>query len=152
MASALLHFIAAGAIVVPHGKVGGAGQRARSSHGSMMADDGACPSLVVLDLDMCVWTPEMYELYEMPSADKVTRGELNGRGEGVTGVYSGNRVIRLFPGALVALQESYDGVHEGMKLAVASSADTPLAEQIGRAAMRILEVVPGISVYDGVLA
>lgn len=104
------------------------------------------PSLVVLDLDMCVWTPEMYELYEIPTADKVTRGDLNGRGEGITGVYSGNRVIRMFPGALVALQESHDRVHEGLKLAVASSADTPLAERIGRAAMKILEVVSFCSV------
>ena len=35
-----------------------------------------------------------------------------------------------------------------MRLAVASSADTPLAEQIGRAAMKILEVLPGLTVYD----
>jgi len=33
------------------------------------------------------------------------------RGEGVTGVYSGNRVIRMFPGALIALLEVHDGVH-----------------------------------------
>ena len=112
------------------------------------AADGPVPSLVVLDLDMCVWSPEMYELDHMPSANKVTRGDLNGRGEGVTGVYSGHCVIRLFPGALVALQESHDHVHEGMKLAVASSADTPLAEDIGRAAMKILEVVPGTTVHD----
>ena len=95
---------------------------------------GPLPSLVVLDLDMCVWTPEMYELYDMPSSDKVIRGDLNGRGEGVTGVYSGSRVIRMFPGALVALQESHDGVHDGLKLSVASSADTPLAEQVQRSA------------------
>lgn len=47
------------------------------------------------------------------------------RGEGVTGVYSGNRVIRMFPGALIALLEVHDGVHEGLMVAVASSADTP---------------------------
>jgi len=82
---------------------------------------GQLPGLVVLDLDMCVWSPEMYELWDMPSADSVTRGNLNGRGEGVTGVYSGSSLIRMFPGALVALQECHDGVHEGLKLAVASS-------------------------------
>ena len=55
---------------------------------------------------------EMHELYDMPSADSITRGDhLNGRGEGVTGVYSGNRVIRMFPGALIALLEVHDGVH-----------------------------------------
>ena len=68
----------------------------------------------------------MHELYDMPSADSITRGDhLNGRGEGVTGVYSGNRVNRMFPGALIALQEVHDGVHEGLMVAVASSADTP---------------------------
>ena len=50
--------------------------------------------------------------------------------------------------ALLALQEAADGMYGDMKLAVASSADTPLAEQIGRAAMKILEVLPGKTVYD----
>eukprot|EP00962_Isochrysis_galbana_P011371 scaffold3186_cov125-Isochrysis_galbana.AAC.6 len=36
--------------------------------------------------------------------------------------------------------EVYDGVHGDMRLAVASSADTPRAVEIGKAAMRILEV------------
>ena len=35
-----------------------------------------------------------------------------------------------------------------MRLAAASSADTPFAVQIGRAAMRILEVVPGVTVEE----
>jgi hypothetical protein len=90
---------------------------------------------------------EMYELSDLPSGDKVIRGNLNGRGEGIVGVYSGPRVIRLFPGSLIALQESHDRVYPG-KLAVASSADTPLAERIGRAAMKLLEVVPGTTVHD----
>ena len=113
------------------------------------AADGPLPKLCVLDLDMCVWRPEMYELYEVPQAGECEiRGDLNGRGQGVTGVKSGGDVIQLFPGALVALQEMADGVHEGMRFAVASSADTPLAEEIGRAAMKILEVLPGVTVYD----
>ena len=113
-----------------------------------MLAEGPLPQLVVLDLDQCVWSPEMYELSEMPTADNVVRGDLNGRGEGVVGVYSGRRVIRLFPGALVAMQEFHDGLYEGMKLSVASSADTPLAERIGREAMQLLEVVPGTTLFD----
>ena len=71
-------------------------------------------------------------------------GDLNGRGEGVVAVKSGSDVIRMFPGALVALQEVADGDMRACDT-VASSADTPLAEQIGRAAMKILEVTPGVT-------
>ena len=92
---------------------------------------------------------QMYELYDIPKVGECeVRGDLNGRGKGVTGVRSGGDVIRLFPGALLGLQECADGMHDGMRLAVASSADTPLAEEIGRAAMRMLEVLPGLTVYD----
>lgn len=90
----------------------------------------------------------MFELCEVPTTDNVIRGDLGGRGEGVVGVRSGGDVIALFPGALLAMQEVEDGMHDGMRLAVASSADTPLAETIGRAAMKILEVLPGVTVYD----
>uniref|UniRef100_A0A7S0Q3I5 Magnesium-dependent phosphatase-1 n=1 Tax=Coccolithus braarudii TaxID=221442 RepID=A0A7S0Q3I5_9EUKA len=110
------------------------------------AVEGPRPSLCVLDLDMCMWRPEMYELWEMPS--KPVTGNLHGRGDGVVGVMSGFETIQLFPGALAALQEVYDGMHGNMRLAVASSADTPRAVEIGKAAMKILEVVPGATFYD----
>ena len=121
--------------------------RASSSRNIVMQEK--LPKLCVLDLDMCVWSPEMYELYEVPKAGECeVRRDLNGRGEGVAGVMSGGDCIRLFPGALLALQEVADGKYPGMRLAAASSADTPLAETIGRAAMKILEVLPGLTVYD----
>eukprot|EP00966_Prymnesium_polylepis_P264709 6114875-Prymnesium_polylepis.1 len=60
------------------------------------------PSLVVLDLDMCVWRPEMYELAAMPG--ETVTGDLNGRGQGVIGVMSGRDRIALHTGALIALQ------------------------------------------------
>lgn len=121
-------------------------QSIRTSPLSASATDGPLPKLVVLDLDMCVWSPEMYTLDEMP--DRPIQGDLNGRGEGVIGVRSGGDVIRLFPGALAALQEVADGKYEGMLLAVASSADTPLAEKIGRSAMAMLEVLPGLTLKE----
>mmetsp|Transcript_9662 Transcript_9662/g.29418 ORF Transcript_9662/g.29418 Transcript_9662/m.29418 type:complete len:151 (+) Transcript_9662:547-999(+) len=61
---------------------------------------------------------------------------------------SGVDKIAIFPGALRALQEVHDGVHGEMRLAVASSADTPRAVEIGKAAMKILEIVPGKTFYD----
>lgn len=88
----------------------------------------------------------MYELRHMPG--ETVLGDLNGRGTGVVGVMSGSDKISLHKGALIALQEVHDGLYPGMKLAVASSADTPLAEEIGRAAMKVLEVVPGVTVYQ----
>lgn len=35
-----------------------------------------------------------------------------------------------------------------MKLALASSANTPFAEKVGRTALKMLEVVPGVTVWD----
>jgi len=103
----------------------------------------AVPELIVFDLDDCVWSPEMFTLEAMPS-DPV-RGDLGGRGEGVVGVRSGAETIRVFPGALRALQEAWDGAVPS-RLAVASSADTPFAAAIARDALQILEVVPGVTI------
>jgi len=104
------------------------------------------PEMVVFDLDACLWDQEMYTLDSMPSTKVV--GDLNGRGEGVKGVMSGSDKISLHPGALLALQEFHDGKYPGMKLAAASSADTPFAVKIGRQALKMLEVVPGVTVWD----
>jgi hypothetical protein len=35
-----------------------------------------------------------------------------------------------------------------MKVAFASSANTPFAERIGRASLALLEVLPGLTVWD----
>lgn len=101
------------------------------------------PDLVVLDLDDCVWHPEMFTLDEMPGQPVI--GDLNGRGEGVIGVRSGTETITMFPGALQALQECAEGRFDPMRLAVASSADTQFATQIAQAALRMLEVLPGVT-------
>ena len=105
------------------------------------------PELVVFDLDACLWDKEMYEMTAIPDG-RTTTGDLNGRGEGVTGVYSGSDLIALYSGSLVALQEHADNKYPGMKIALASSADTPFAEKVGRATLKILEVVPGVTVWD----
>jgi magnesium-dependent phosphatase 1 len=106
----------------------------------------AYPELCVFDLDACFWDQEMYQMRDMPS-DRVM-GDLNGRGEGVVGVKSGRNKISLHKGSLIALQEHADGFYSGMKVALASSADTPFAEQVGRATLKMLEVVPGMTVWD----
>jgi len=104
------------------------------------------PELVVFDLDDCLWSPEMYELSEIPR--KVEIGKLGECDEGVIAVWSGNDKIKLYPGALRALQEFYLDMHPGMRIAAASSANTPLAEKIGRTAMGMLEVLPGVTARE----
>ncbi|KAI2496033.1 Bicoid-interacting protein 3 (Bin3) [Fragilaria crotonensis] len=108
------------------------------------------PDLVVYDLDACFWDKEMYEMPSVPSENDIVIGDLNGRGQGVVGVMSGRRhQISLHKGALQSLQEHADGtLYPGMKVAFASSADTVFAETIGRAALKLLEVLPGLTVWD----
>eukprot|EP00976_Prorocentrum_cordatum_P093727 1189502-Prorocentrum_minimum.AAC.1 len=49
---------------------------------------------------------------------------------------------------LLCAQEYHAGSYPGMRIAAASSADTPFAVKVGRKALTILEVVPGVSVWD----
>lgn len=62
----------------------------------------------------------MYTLDEIPSTP--VRGPLGPAGDGVIGVKSGGRTVRLFPGALVALQEIAAGKYPGMRASAASEA------------------------------
>jgi hypothetical protein len=52
---------------------------------------------------------------------------------------------------LIALQEHADGGYPGMRICFASSADTQFAEKVGRATLKLLEVVPGMTVWDLVM-
>ena len=57
-------------------------------------------------------------------------------------------MIHIHKGALLALQGFYKGEYPGMRIAAASSADTPFAVQIGRSALGLLEVVPGVTARE----
>jgi magnesium-dependent phosphatase 1 len=115
---------------------------------SMAAVSNNLPELVVFDLDMCLWSPEMYTLDHIPTASDKVIGRLGSSGEGTIAVCSGYEKIRLFPAALKILQDVHVGKYGNMRIAAASSADTPLAASIGRAAMSLLEVVPGVTVRE----
>jgi magnesium-dependent phosphatase 1 len=116
---------------------------------SVCVSSTASPLLAVFDLDHCLYFPEMYLLSKVPQITDAVRGKLGKLDqEGVIGVKSANETISLFPGALSVLQDIYAGKHPGLRIAAASSADTPLACAIGRAALGILEVVPGVTVRD----
>jgi magnesium-dependent phosphatase 1 len=90
----------------------------------------------------------MYTLSKLPSKDRVKLGDLGKHKTGVVGVYSGAEVIQLFPDALDILQDIYLGKYPGVRIAAASSADTPLAVKIGKAAMGILEILPGVTMRE----
>eukprot|EP01082_Thalassiosira_pseudonana_P007627 g6670.t1 g6670 contig23:989471-990387(+) len=109
---------------------------------------GPFPELIVFDLDACFWDEEMYTLSSIPSDSDIVKGDLNGRGEGVVSVMSGRKKISMHKGSLLALQAHHDGHYPGTKVCFASSADTPLAEKIGRKTLTLLEVVPGVTVWD----
>ena len=106
------------------------------------------PELVVFVLDQCLWHPEMYTLREVPSNARVKIGKLGAHGEGAIGAWSGREVIQLFPGALEVLQLIYLDTYPGMRIAAASSADTPLAVLIAKGAISTLEILPGVTMRD----
>lgn len=104
------------------------------------------PELTVFDLDACTWDKEMFELREIVDPTRSRRGSLGPDcGEGVVAAMSGNTPIALHPGALRAFQQIWLGTLE-TRAAAASSADTPLAVRIGRSALDVLEVFPGVTV------
>lgn len=111
------------------------------------ADANGFPALAVFDLDACLWDQEMFQLRELVDRENPVIGPLEG-GDGVVGARSGNAIIRLHEGALEALRRYYNGDYPGMRVAAASSADTPLAVRIGRSALDLLEVVPGVTVRE----
>ena len=97
------------------------------------------PELIVFDLDACLWDKEMYDLSKIPDESNIVKGDLgHGRGEGVAGIMSGRSKITLHKGSLLALQSHYDNKYPNTKVCFASSADTPLAEKIGRASLKLL--------------
>jgi magnesium-dependent phosphatase 1 len=88
-------------------------------------------------MDMCVH-----------SHSPLSSAHINSRSPQIVGCRSGRATITLFPGALHALRQIHSGAHPAMRCATASSADTPRAVAIGRAALGIIEVVPGTTVLN----
>eukprot|EP00750_Incisomonas_marina_P005518 INCI13986.1.p1 GENE.INCI13986.1~~INCI13986.1.p1 ORF type:complete len:426 (-),score=74.93 INCI13986.1:3-1280(-) len=113
------------------------------------ADANKLPALAVFDLDACFWDEEMYTLDHLVDRSRPVIGSLgDGVGDGVVGARSGRSIIRIHPGALLALQGFYRGEYPGMRIAAASSADTPIAVKIGRSALALLEIVPGVTARE----
>ena len=76
----------------------------------------ALPSLIVFDLDACLWSPEMYELDKAPTTWDAKRG----------GVKAGQDTVTLYPGARETLLRLLtDPTFQGCKIAAASSTTEP---------------------------
>ena len=102
------------------------------------------PKLVVFDLDMCMWHPEMYQLPGKPTRKVI--GSLGSAGNGVVGAATGSTIVRLFPGALRALQELYLLPEwQDTKVAAASSSEEP---SYSAACLDMLEIVPGVPMRE----
>eukprot|EP00578_Thalassiosira_sp_NH16_P024125 CAMPEP_0181099784 /NCGR_PEP_ID=MMETSP1071-20121207/12842_1 /TAXON_ID=35127 /ORGANISM="Thalassiosira sp., Strain NH16" /LENGTH=233 /DNA_ID=CAMNT_0023182465 /DNA_START=140 /DNA_END=841 /DNA_ORIENTATION=- len=127
------------------------------------------PSIIVFDLDDCLWTPEMHELSGTPSIPvegpmdpndanselgtvgmRVPSSRRRGRRGG--GYDWGGHdtdheeVVELYPGARLALRElATDPAYEGVKIAVAS---TSLEPSYSRACIDGIEIVEGVRLRD----
>ncbi|CAK9085796.1 unnamed protein product [Durusdinium trenchii] len=64
------------------------------------------PSLIVFDLDACLWSPEMYELSSPPSSYCSKR----------RGVAAGAQTVRLFPGAEAVLRRSLHSQRNALRV------------------------------------
>lgn len=131
-----------------------------SNNNSAMAtdDNRRLPSLIVFDLDDCLWTPEMHELSSKPSIP--VRGILNAHDddgtqqqqqqlEGVVGLKnSQGETVTLFEGArrsLYVLATNPIYKNNDVQLAVASSSLEP---SYSHACLEGIEILPGQSIQS----
>ena len=113
--------------------------------------DPHLPSLIVFDLDDCLWTPEMHELYDCPR--KPVRGILNPhkpkseQKEGIVALAnSSGQTVRIYEGGRRALYElATDPKYKGVQIAVAS---TSLEPSYSYACLEGIEVLPGKTIMD----
>src|SRR3989338_7047797 len=92
----------------------------------------------------------MYTLSRRPTKADCIMGKLYKGDMGVVGVKNDSAISKLFPGALDVLQRLYLGEFGDIKIALASSADTPLASTIARDTLNLLEVLPGVTVQQAI--
>ena len=113
------------------------------------------PSLIVLDLDACTWTPETYFLRSTKTG--VIREMMNGK-ELITKVRFGSQILEIFDGVRTALMEVYSDRYDGlcnpninggnMRFAIASSADDAHAVKCAHSALSTIEIEPGVTIRD----
>jgi magnesium-dependent phosphatase 1 len=132
-------------------------------------NDDDLPSMIVFDLDDCLWTPEMHELSGMPSIPvegpldptdnnsqlgtvgmKVPSRRRRGNNKGFDwGGYANDgeeEVVELYPEARLVLRElATNPKYAAVKIAVASSSLEP---SYSRACINGIEIVDGVTMKD----
>ncbi|KAL7479825.1 hypothetical protein ACHAW6_005538, partial [Cyclotella cf. meneghiniana] len=123
------------------------------------------PSIIVFDLDDCLWTPEMHELSGPPSIpiegpldpNNPSESPLGTIGMGVPSTrrkkrgawgdgYHADEVVELYPGARLALRElARNPKYRNVKIAVAS---TSLEPEYSRSCIAGIEIVEGVTMKD----
>ena len=110
------------------------------------------PSLIVFDLDDCVWSPETYTL------SGGFKGSVKGKVPNVAkqiiiGARFGSDTLTIHPGARTALHELWSGKYDGhcnansdMRAAIASSADNAHAVKCAHKALSTIDIAPGVTV------
>ncbi|KAL3783881.1 hypothetical protein HJC23_007986 [Cyclotella cryptica] len=132
---------------------------------SLKSDESDLPSIIVFDLDDCLWTPEMHELSGPPSIpiegpldpNNPIESPLGTVGMGVSssrrkkrGVwadgYTPDQVVELYHGARLALRElAINPKYRNVQIAVAS---TSLVPEYSRSCMAGIEIVEGVTMKD----
>lgn len=104
------------------------------------------PTMIVFDLDDCLWSPEMHELCSAP--DIAVRGILNPhlpKAEQKLGVVGlSNRhgdTVRLYDGARRALYEL--ATNQEYKNVIVAVASTSLKPPYSHACLEVIEILPG---------
>lgn len=128
----------------------------RISNSAMTDESSRLPSLIVFDLDDCLWTPEMHELSSKPSIP--VRGILNAHDDddaqqldGVVGLKNSHgETVTLFEGARRSLYELatnpiYKNNNNNVQIAVASSSLEP---SYSHACLEGIEILPGQSIQS----
>lgn len=126
-------------------------QRIESKQLNMSKTDPLLPTMIVFDLDDCVWSPEMHELYDKPT--RPIRGVLNPhmpvsqQVQGVIGLANQHGdTVKLYEGARRTLYElATNPIYQGIIIAVAS---TSLEPSCSHACLEGLEILPGRSLRD----
>ena len=120
-----------------------------SGNAPVQESDPYLPTMIVFDLDDCLWSPEMYTLYRKPSIP--ISGNLNPGGEveeeGIIGMQvPGGPTVKLFEGARRALREiALDPKYKGVIVAAASSSEEPT---FSHSCLEGIEVLPGLTMRD----
>jgi magnesium-dependent phosphatase 1 len=120
---------------------------------SVLKQDPLLPSMIVFDLDDCLWTPEMHELPGMPEIPihgPLKTNDANGMVmmKGVVGlqVPRYRTTVTLFDGARKVLYElATNPIYQGVVLATASSSLEP---SYSYACLDGLEIVPGLTLGE----